>query len=313
MPKKILSNKNIMTGVVCGLALILVLIVVLVETGVFEREETTTEVETIMESTVIVVTGTNEFGEEFQYTMLDYYPRPNVSSNHRYPTTKGSTTETTTEVRYIEQTSIVHLTDPNGIPLFNDDGTPVTEIVTYTIAENSLTQTTQQPPKTSVVAVTDESGNQQTDVSGNPITEVVTYTETTTQGPDIWSQNTVEGTTGKFDINIETEVSRDDALAQAIVDQINLDREAAGLPKLEHVTGLKASARVNSTAMALPEIYGEDTVDGAYTLVTPYGGNPVYQTVAAANREKLASAETTQIGVGVVKYKDKYYTTVIFG
>ena len=308
-----MSKKNIITGVVAALALVLVIVVVLVETGVFEKETTTTEPETVIESTVIVVVETNEFGEETQYTMLGYYPKPRVSSNHRYPTKKTTTTETTTEVRYIEQTSFVHMTDPNGIPLFNPDGTPVTEMVTYTIAENSLTQPTTAAPKTSAVAVTDVSGNLMTDVSGNPVTEVVTYTETTTQGPDIWSENTMEGTTGKFNINIETEVSRDDNLAQAVVDQINADRAAAGLEPISHATGLKASARTNSMALALPDIYGNGQVDGAYTLVTPYGGNPIYQTVAAANRDKVMSADTKEIGVGIVKYKDQYYTTVIFG
>lgn len=308
-----MSKKNIVTGVIAGLALILVIVVVLVETGVFKKEETTTEPETIIESTIVVVVETNEFGEETQYTMLDYYVKPKVSSNHRYPTTKGKTTETSTTIRYIEQSSVVHLTDPNGIPLFNDDGTPVTEIVTYTIAEDSTTVLTTEPPKTSAVAVTDESGSAVTDVSGNPVTELVTYYETTTQGPDIWSENTEEGTTDKFNINIETKVTRDEALEQAIVDQINADRAAQGLEPLSHATGLKASARTNSMAKALPELYGEKNVEGAYALTTPYGGNPVYQIVAAANKDKIMSADTKEIGVGVVKYNDQYYTTVIFG
>ena len=103
--------------------------------------------------------------------MVTKYARPKVTSNHRYPTKKPTTTRpTTTTVKYVEQSSYVHLPDPNGIPLFNDDGTPVTEVVTYTVAENSLTQPTTAEPKTSAVAVTSPDGVVQTDVSVNHVT-----------------------------------------------------------------------------------------------------------------------------------------------
>ena len=303
-----MSKKNIITGAVAALALVLVVFVVLIETGVDTRS--LTQPQTVIESEIIVVSETNAQGEIEFITMVTKYARPKVTSNHRYPTKKPITTlPKTTTVKYVEQSSFVHLTDPNGIPQFNDDGTPVTEVVTYTIAENSLTQPTTAEPKTSAVAVTDPDGVVQTDVSGNPVTEVVTYIETTTKGPDIWSENTQEGTT-KAPL-IQTEVKRDDSLAQAVVDQINADRKAQGLEPLEHTTNLKARARTNSMALALPDIYG-DSNSSAYTLITKYGGNPVYQQVAAANRDKIMSADTTQIGVGVVKYNDQYYTSVIF-
>lgn len=308
-----MSKKNIITGVVAVLALVLVVFVVLIETGVVNTR-TLTQPQTVIESEIIVVSETNEDGEIEYITMVTKYSRPKVTSNYRYPTKKTTTTqaETTTTIRYVEQSSYVHITDANGIPQFNDDGTPVTEVVTYTIAENSLTQPATAAPKTSAVAVTSPDGVVQTDVSGNPVTEVVTYIETTTKGPDIWSENTQEGTT-RGGLNIETDVKRDDSLAQAIVDQINADRQAQGLEPLEHATNLKASARTNSMALALPEIYGNNSNSAAYTLITKYGGNPVYQQVAAANRDKIMSADTTQIGVGVVKYNDQYYTSVIFG
>lgn len=308
-----MSKKNIVTGVIAALALVLVAVVALVETGVIDNAFLT-EPETVIESEIVVVSETNELGSVEYITMLTKYAKPKVSSNHRYPTKKRTTTTTlptTTTIRYVEQSSVHHVTDANGIPQFNDDGSPVTEIITYTVPEDSITQPTTAAPKTSAVAVTDASGNQQTDASGNAVTEVVTYTETTTKGPDIWSENTQEGTTGIF--NIETSVKRDDKLAQAVVDQINADRKAEGLEPLSHTTNLKASARTNSMALAMPDIYGSGQVSGAYTLVTPYGGNPIYQTVAAANKDKVKSADTKEIGVGVVIYEDKYYTTVLFG
>ncbi|MBE6770623.1 MAG: CAP domain-containing protein [Ruminococcaceae bacterium] len=308
-----MSKKNIVTGIIAALALVLVAVVALVETGIISSDFLT-EPETVIESEIVVVSETDEFGSVEYITMLTKYAKPKVSSNHRYPTKKtttAATLPTTTTIRYVEQSSYHHVTDVNGIPQFNDDGSPVTEVIIYTVPEDSITQPTTAAPKTSAVAVTDASGNQQTDASGNPITEVITYTETTTKAPDIWSENTQEGTTGIF--NIETSVKRDDKLAQTVVDQINIDRKAAGLEPLSHATGLKASARTNSMALALPDIYGSGQVSGAYTLVTPYGGNPIYQTVAAANKSKVMSADTKEIGIGIVVYEGKYYTTVLFG
>lgn len=312
LPK--MSKKDIATAVIAVLALALVVVVVLVKTGVINSERTT-EPETVIETDIVVVSETNEDGDIEFITMVTKYAVPKVSSNHRYParptTTKKpvSTTEGTTEVRYVEQTKYVQVTDANGIPLFNADGTPVTEVVTYTVAENSITKATTAPPKSSGVVVTNSNGEAQTDESGNAVTEVVTYYETTTATTNRFD-NTEEATTGI--LNIETDVTRDDTLAQNIVDQINADREAQGLGALEHTTNLKARARTNSMALALPDIYGDNQVSGAYTLTTTYGGSPVYQIVAAANKDKIASADITKIGVGVVKYNGQYYTTVIF-
>lgn len=302
------KTKNIITAIIAVLALVLVVFVVLVETGIFKPGFMKTEPETVIESEVIVVSETNESGEVEYLTMVTKYAKPKVSSNHRYPTKKRTTTTVpTTTIKYVEQSSIVHITDPNGIPQFNDDGTPVTEVVTYTIAENSITQPPTAPPVTSAVVVTDPSGVVQTDASGNAVTELVTYYETTTEAPNIWTS--VESTTSVF--NIQTEVKRDDTLAQNIVNQINLDRQAAGLEPLTHTTNLKATARTSSMALALPNVYGEGKASG-FNLITKFGGNPVYQQVAAANKDKIMSPDTTEIGVGVVKYNDQYYTTVIF-
>ncbi len=301
-----MSKKNIITSVVAGLALVLVLVVVLVETGVI-NSDFSKEPETVIESEIIVVSETNEFGDVEYLTMVTRYSKPKVSSNHRYPTKKTTTRKpTTTEVRYVEQSSFVHLTDPDGTPAFNDDGTPKTEVVTYTVREDSITKPTTAAPKTSAQVVTDVSGNQQTDASGNAVTEVVSYYETTTKAPDRWS-TTEEGTTGI--IHIETPLNRDDTLAQNIVDQINADREAEGLAPLEHATGLRGTARLNSAAKARGEA---SVASDAYELATTFGGNPVYQKVIAANRSAAMSPDTTKIGVGVVIYEGHYYTTVIF-
>lgn len=314
-----MSIKNILTGLVCLLALILVVVVILVKTGAFDGTEKTTEVETIIETSVVYESETNEEGSIKYVTWVHTYPKPKYSSNHRYPTTKKKTTvpastETTT-APFVEQSSFVAVTDENGLPQFDENGVPFTELVTFTVPADSITTTeptTEFVPRTEGVVVTNRWGRTETDENGNPVTEIVTLDAPPTTLADIWSENVQTGTTQKGLIDIEPEVKRDDSLAQAIVDQINRDREAEGLAALEHTTGLKATARTNSMSLALPDVYGEETAPDAYTLVTTYGGNSVYQTVKAANNGTIMSADTTQIGVGVVVYEGKYYTTVIF-
>ncbi len=314
-----MSGKNILTGLVCAVALILVVVVILVKTGVFNGAERTTEMETIIETSVVYESETNEDGSIQYVTWVAQYPKPKYSSNYRYPTTKKKTTvpasteETTAP--FVEQTSYVAVTDENGLPKFDENGVPFTEVLTYTVPADSITTTepaTEFVPRTDGVVVTGFMGRTELDENGNPVTEIVTLDAPPTTKADIWSQNVQAGTTKKGLINIEADVKRDDNLAQAVVNQINSDREAAGLPALEHSTALKATARTNSMSLALPDVYGEPTAPNAYTLVTTYGGNPVYQTVKAANNATVMSEDTTQIGVGVVVYDGKYYTTVIF-
>lgn len=312
-----MSGKNILTGVVCALALILVVIVILVKTGVFgETSKTTTEVETIIETSIVVESETNEEGSVEYLTFLHYYPKPLYSSNHTYPTTKKKTTvpqSTTTTVPMLEMTEFVPITDENGIPQFDANGVPLTELLTYTVPADSTTTTeptTEFVPRTDGVVVTDRWGREEKDENGNPLTEIVTLDAPPTTLPDLWSENLQSGTASNGSNSEKVNLKRDDALAQAVVDQINRDRQAEGLAPLEHTASLKASARTNSMALALPEVYGKPS--GAYSLVTTYGGNPIYQTVKAANKDKAMGADTTKIGVGVVVYEGQYYTTVIF-
>ena len=309
-----MAKKNVLTGVVVALALVLVIIVVLVKTGVLNSvPQKTTAVETVIESAVVVASETNEAGDVEYYTMVTKYIRPKISSHHIYPT-KKQTTAATTEPAFIEQTSFVQVTDENGMPMFDENGVPFTEVVTYTVPADSITTTeptTAYVPKTSSVVVTNVFGKPQKDENGNPVTQVVTVEPPPSTKADIWSENTQSGTDGKFDI--KSEISREDDLAQSIVAQLNEDRAAQGLEPLKHATKLKASARTNSMASALPEVYGEGSVSGAYDIETTYGGNSLYKTVFATVKDEAMNPDVKEIGVGVVKYKDVYYTTVIFG
>lgn len=316
-----MSSKNIMTGIVVALALVLVVVVILVKSNVFEKEETTTEIETIVETEIVVVSETDMFGDVTFLTMVTKYHRPKYSSLHTYPTTTTTTTEestteeTTTEVQYVELTSFVHATDENGNRLFEEDGTPITETVVYTVDANSLTTTapTEYVPETSVVEVTNELGEP---VSG--MTEIVTLpppetTTTTTTAPNTrWDTTTSTEKEGGIDIDLGTP-QRDDVLAENIIAQINEDRAAQDLAPLTHDTNLKASARTNSMALAVPSVYGESKVNADYTATTKFGGESLYMMVADATREKAQSADVTKIGVGVVVHEGVYYTTVIYG
>lgn len=314
-----MSVKNILTGVVFALALILVVVVVLVKTGVFDSfEKPTTAVETIIETSIVVETETNEEGSVEYVTFLQYYPKPKYSSNHTYPTTKKKTTvpvSTTTTVPMLDMTEFVPVTDENGIPQFDENGVPFTEMLTYTIPADQTTTTapvTEFVPRTEGVVVTNRWGKQETDEDGNPLTEMVTLDAPPTTLADLWSENVQNGTTSEDNKDDKPRFDRDDNLANTIVEQINRDRAAAGLEPLEHNSNLKSKARTNSMALARPDIYPDATGSGMYYLITTYGGNPVYQTVSAANRAKIMDPETTQIGVGIILYEGQYYTTVAF-
>ncbi len=311
-----MSTKNILTGVVVALALVLVLVVILVKTGVLDgAETTTTEPEMIVETQMVVVTGTDANGVSFEYTMMSEYTRPRVSSNFIYPTRKKTTTtatepESTTAPLFIEETSAVQVTDPNGEPVTDENGAPVTEIVTYTVPVTESTTgepTTAYAPRTSYVVVTNKLGIVQKDENGNPKTEAVTIDPPAPTQGDIWSESAVPGTTSKHGIDAGVNVVGN--LEQAILEQLNQDRIAAGVTPLNN--SLKAKARTQATTKALPGIYGEPDAS-AYILVTDYSGQGVYTEASAALSEQLLSAETTSIGIGVVEYQDKYYTSIIF-
>ncbi len=311
-----MSTKNILTGVVVALALVLVLVVVLVKTGVFDGADrtTTTEPEMIVETQVVVVTGTDVNGESFQYTMMSEYSRPRFSSNFIYPTKVKKTTtttepESTTAPLFIEETSAVEVTNENGEPVTDENGVPVTEIVTYTVPVTESTTaepTTAYSPRTSSVVVTNKLGIVQKDENGNPKTEVVTIDPPAPTQGDIWSESAVPGTTKKQGIDAGVTVVNN--LEQAILEQLNQDRLAVGATPLNNTN--KARARTEATAKAIPEIYGEPA-ESAYIIVTDYSGQGVYNELSAGISEKLLSAETESIGIGVVEYQDKYYTCVI--
>lgn len=301
------NKKNVITIAVAAVALVLTLVVVLVATGVINFGTSSNEPETVVESEVVVVSQTNEQGEVEYMTIVTKYYKPDVQL-HKYPTkptTKGTKTTTTT-VRYVEQSSSYYVTDPNGTIIIGEDGKPVTEVVTYTVREDSITTA---PPQTSAVAVTGADGVQQTDANGNPVTEVVTYYESTTTAPDRWS-TTQEGTTKYNPFQIET--TRDDVLASNIIAEINDERAAAGLAPLE--ASLNATARTNSQNMAQPEVFnGMLIAPDSYMHTSTYGGNSLYLVISSSNQADIMNADITKIGVGVVVRDGTYYTTVIFG
>ncbi len=312
-----MSTKNILTGIVVALAFVLVLVVILVKTGVLNgAERTTTEPEVVIETQMVVVTGTDANGESFQYTMMSEYSRPGVSSNFIYPTKKKTTTtEVSTEPEstaplFIEETSAVEVTNENGEPVTDENGVRVTEIVTYTVPVTESTTaepTSAYVPRTSSVVVTNKLGIVQKDENGEPKTEFVTIDPPAPTKGDIWSESAVPGTTSKHGINAGVTVVEN--LEQAILEQLNQDRVAVGSTPLNNT--LKARARTEATGKALPGIYGNSS-DSAYILVTDYTGQGVYSEVSAALSEKLLSAETDSIGIGVIEHQDKYYTCVIF-
>lgn len=294
------STKNIITGVVGVVAVILVVVVVLVMK--FGGEEEKREKETIMVSEIISEIRTDENGETFFYTMVTRYSKPKYSSGHTYATTKRPTT--TEGEQFVELTSYEYATDENGNPKYDENGQMMTEVVTFTVPADSIIPPTEYIPPTENVEVTDENGNPVLDESGNRVTQVVTLPppETVTQ-EEIWNNEETRPGPGFFP-------TRDDALADNIVSQINRDREDRGLAPLVHDQDLKADARVQSTYKAAPDLADRDYNYGT-TFETDYGGQSLYVTVMQSVGGRALSAETTSIGIGIVKLNGTYYTTVI--
>ena len=325
-----MSKKNILTGVIVALALVLVGVVVLVKTGVISHggagSRNKEEDDTVMESTVVLMSDVNEDGDTFYYTMVEYYARPRISSNHTYPTTKPKTTAApaseTESVDYVELTSVVQLSDENGNPLFDENGQPVTQVVSYTVrADETTTETTTAyVQRTSVIAKTDIFHRDLTDANGNPVTEVFyidppsSAAATTKEGETTAETTEAVTTTARSGLPTIPKADRQDALADSVAEQINAARVAAGLAPLEKNSDLTASARTGSLASALPEVYGSRGVKGdAYRFQTAYGGTGLANQVISGANASAMSADKTKVGVAVVKYKDVYYTTVIFG
>ena len=294
-----MSTKNIFTGLIVLLALLMI-VAVLIATGVIGNKED--EQPTVVETAIINVSGTDQYGEVTFYTMVSEYIRPGVSSDHTYK----RTTRRETESPYAEVDSKVYVTDENGNPVYGEDGKPVTEVVKVTVDKNSLT-TEAVVPETVYNQVTDENGAPVFDENGNPVTEAVTVIVTAAPTTDRWAEESRSDNGFLPDVDIQ--VGRDDALANNIIDQINSDRSSVG-GKTPLANELGAAARQDSAFSSMP-IYKDRVSGRGMTFVTTYGGSQLYADIARAMSGKIHSDSSTKIGVGVTKTGGKYYTTVI--
>lgn len=294
-----MSTKNIFTGLIVLLALLMI-VAVLIATGVIGNKED--EQPTVIETAIINVSGTDQYGEVTFYTMVSEYIRPGVSSDHTYK----RTTRHETESPYAEVDSAVYVTDENGNPVYGEDGKPVTEVVKVTVDKNSLT-TEEVIPETVYNQVTDENGAPVFDENGNPVTEAVTVVATAAPTTDRWAEESRSDNGFLPDIDIQ--VGRDDALANNIIDQINADRSSVG-GKAPLADELGAAARQDSAFSSMP-VYKDRVSGRGMTFVTTYGGSQLYADIARAMSGKIHSDSASKIGVGVTKTGGKYYTTVI--
>lgn len=305
-----MNSKNILTGAVAFLAVALAIVVVLLQTGVFEKKPE--EEETVIETKVVEISETNEHGEIEYLTMLETYVAK-VSSEYTYPkkpTTKPPKTEPQT-VLFMEQESQVPVLDENGNPVLDENGVPVTQVITITVpynGEESTTEpTTKYVPKTEFNVVTNAFGRPQKDENGNPLTQIVTVEPIPPEHQDIWGYESNTEETRFPEVNLAPQ--RDSNLANSIITQIQADRARAGLGYLTVSEELNASAREDSHLRAL-NMHAEQS-SGGYSFDTSYGGSGVYNDINASLSSKLLSAETTEIGVGVMKLNGKYFTTVV--
>lgn len=317
------SKKNIYTGAVVALAAALAIAAALIKTGAFRsRPKPTADFGTVEESAVVLASETDVGGGVTYYTMLTRYVRPKVSSHHVYPARETTVqTEESTPTQSDERTTYVQATDENGKPLFDENGEPITQVLRLTApetAEGSEESTTEYVPKTAIVELTNIFGKPHTDKNGAPLTLAIPL-----ESPrDVWSRSSSSGASSRFDVDIgvEPQIKSDDNLARAIFIQLNRDRKERGLKPLAQDPNLTALARTNGMARALPGAYKVGAIDGrvsdsmkkARVFETDYGGIKLYNEIFARVEDEAMSEKTERVGVGVVKYKDVYYTAVIF-
>lgn len=244
-------------------------------------------------TTIVEYSRINDEGEIVFYTMIENYTDSGMHASVRYPTV--ATTETTTEETetQADESMVVFVTDENGEYVTDENGDAITKVEILT------------KPSTKVVNVTDESGETVTDEKGKPVTQTVTVsqtestTETTTK--DIWTETK---TTGK--INIPSNYTNESGTANTVISEINRERAENGLPALTADSGLNATARAYSAAKTI----GQSTpARVSYFVKTPAGGSLIYKSVVAST--DATTGEHSSIGVGIIKYGDEYYTTVI--
>ena len=139
----------------------LALIVLLVKTGVIGKpaENTTTEQEYVSDTRIVIQSRVNDDGEVEYYSIEEWYNRPLHSSNHRYPTTTTTTKPTTEDddvTYFIEQETIVNVTDENGEQVTNENGEPVTKKEKFTIITDKNGKTTTESTTETTTQTTSE-------------------------------------------------------------------------------------------------------------------------------------------------------------
>lgn len=301
-----MSKRSIITYIVAGTAVILLVLVILLKTNVIGADRSITDSTTVpeTETSVVVVSQVNEDGDMEYLTFVTSYIKPSVSSNYRYPTTvPRSTSATSTGPQFTEVTKVEYLYDEHGNNLLDENGKPMTTVVTMTELVTAPPTTTQYVEQTSIIYETNVLGKPKKDGDGNPVTSISVLNPTG------------EVTTKKKLPDITLSYSRDEGSESGIISTINDARTAAGLPPLANDVTLKATARTIALNKAIPAMGGStSTNEGQLYTLYNIGGTDVPAAVMAGSIGKgpALSADYTKIGVGVVKYEDALYTAIIF-
>lgn len=156
--------ENIITTCVVIFALVLSALVILVKTGVIGPEEDDTTTETtapyVVETTLVVKSEVDENGDVSYYSIMEYYTKPGVSSNHRYPTTTKVTSATEESeddmTYYIEKSEVVSVTDKDGNQVTDENGEAVTKVHKYTVPTDKNGKTTVTSSKETTTVTTSE-------------------------------------------------------------------------------------------------------------------------------------------------------------
>lgn len=311
-----MSNRTLSTILIAITALILLVVAVFVKTGVFkvggndgETESDTESTEEETETSIVLMSEINEDGDIDYYTMITSYRRPSVNQNFTYQYTLPKSTAPDDDSLYTELTSMKYVYDEQGNNVLDENGEPVTQIVSYTelITTTEPETTTEYVEETEIVYKTNVLGKKtgETKVNVlNPTGETEPVTEKRTILPKVTIQRpTKPVTTLPYSANGNTE--------SAIVSSINATREANGLPALTVNGNDRTVARGISTQKAFPDSPAF-TSDGITYSIVNINGTDVAAVVQSGSIGAAAAGENyTSIGVGVIEYNGKVYTTII--
>lgn len=274
-----LSGKDIATIAVSLVAVALVIFVVIKMKSAGNKSGDDSP-----KTTIVVKSTINENGEIEYVTMIEEYTDSGLHASVSYkpkPTEPKEDDEEDDETGEGDEPADtpVYVTDENGERVTDENGEPVTE--------------KKEPATEKPEPETDENGDPVTDPS-EPVSEPSSEGES--------EQNT------EADVNDE-DYYADTSAAYNVADIINSKRSEKELSSLKFDNALALSARSYSLYRAFPNSKTSDNLPGTVIVYDSNSASGLADAIMA--KSNVADGDYHRIGVGVIRYRGKCYTTAV--